>query len=399
MHANAQHDDASEVLRFARLSVKEANQRAIRLQNQTTHQLVQRVKDLKYWSHEIERELQELKADNEELQRYYRRLEKCAQITIAAGEINESCASVQRKRIQVVENSNAKVDSTLDKEKTTIADSSKQIREFKALIERQMETNSAAKNRLLRDFTLKQEAITLDHRSAAIAIDEKYRMETPEGRNLNIREGVPMQRMSEYDEWIENTARNLNAAAKARENSRKIVQKVVQNTRELAQLMRQDANSVDAALKDSLKTWQTWRDGIRSKLGAKDKEKKVADTAIGEIQVALRQRREPLEIALKRQSHRGLRPGIELCNDKAQHALEAELVNLKSSVVTLEGQLEKARESRKKLDDERNRLERKMQICEHNFTVDYEVLRRIRANYPQEIQSTGFLVSEKLKPK
>lgn len=49
------YDDPAEVLRIARLAVKEANNRALRLQNQTTQQLVQRVKDLKYWSQEIDR--------------------------------------------------------------------------------------------------------------------------------------------------------------------------------------------------------------------------------------------------------------------------------------------------------------------------------------------------------
>lgn len=33
----------------------EANARAVRMQNQTTQQLQQRVKDLKYWSNEIDR--------------------------------------------------------------------------------------------------------------------------------------------------------------------------------------------------------------------------------------------------------------------------------------------------------------------------------------------------------
>lgn len=45
------------------------------------------------------------------------------------------------------------------------------------------------------------------------------------------------------------------------------------------------------------------------------------------------------EVALSRQTQRGLRPGIELCNDKAQHALHAELMNLKSSLLSLEHQL------------------------------------------------------------
>lgn len=37
------------------MAVKEANNRALRMQTQTTQQLVQRVKDLKYWSGEIDR--------------------------------------------------------------------------------------------------------------------------------------------------------------------------------------------------------------------------------------------------------------------------------------------------------------------------------------------------------
>ncbi|CAD5229401.1 unnamed protein product [Bursaphelenchus okinawaensis] len=99
-----------------------------------------------------------------------------------------------------------------------------------------------------------------------------------------------------------------------------------------------------------------------------------------------------------RQNQRGLRPGIELCNDKAQHALQQELNNLKSSMLSLEHQMDKAKESRRKLDGERYRLERKLEICQQNVAVDYEVLRQIRTTYPQEIQLSGFLVGELPKP-
>lgn len=40
-----------------------------------------------------------------------------------------------------------------------------------------------------------------------------------------------------------------------------------------------------------------------------------------------------------RQNQRCLRPGIELCNDKAQHALQAEINNLKTSMLSLDHQL------------------------------------------------------------
>lgn len=39
------------------------------------------------------------------------------------------------------------------------------------------------------------------------------------------------------------------------------------------------------------------------------------------------------------QCQRDLRSGIELCNDKAQHALQEELDNLKASMLSLKQQL------------------------------------------------------------
>jgi hypothetical protein len=91
----------AEVLRIARLAVKEANNRALRLQNQTTQQLVQRVKDLKYWSAEIDRETQDLKDDNEDIVRYFRKLQACQFVTQDAVKCNEACFAVRRKRIHV----------------------------------------------------------------------------------------------------------------------------------------------------------------------------------------------------------------------------------------------------------------------------------------------------------
>ena len=192
----------------------------------------------------------------------------------------------------------------------------------------------------MRDFTLKQEAVSLDHRAAAVAVDSKYLLRKGlEVDNLELRDVGPLQRMSEYQEWVENTAANLNTSAKARTRSRKIVARLVGTTRDLAQAMRQEAINVENTLKDSIRVWNEWRDSLQAQLNAKDKDMKVADAAIAEIDVALKLKGSPLQVALARQSQRCLRPGIELCNDKAQHALQAELNNLKSSMLSLELQL------------------------------------------------------------
>lgn len=74
-------------------------------------------------------------------------------------------------------------------------------------------------------------------------------------------------------------------------------------------------------------------------VNGKDKEIKNADGAIEEISFSLRQKSGPLQVALSRQNQRGLRPGIELCNDKAQHALHQELMMLKGTFLSLENQL------------------------------------------------------------
>uniref|UniRef100_A0AC35THJ8 Col_cuticle_N domain-containing protein n=1 Tax=Rhabditophanes sp. KR3021 TaxID=114890 RepID=A0AC35THJ8_9BILA len=386
-----EYDDPSEVLRLARLTVKEANIRAARLQNQTTQHLVERVKDLKYWSSEIDRELLDLNEDNEDMQRYFRKLQTCMQITSEALKVNETCGAVRRKRVQV--DSSDRVDSALHKEKDVIGDGVRQMKEFNGVIERQIEINESARNRLNRDFMLKQEAINLDHRSAALGVEGRYNKRMAEG-DLEIRDGAPLQRMSEYNDWVENTAANLNQSAKARAVSRKIVQKMIQSVREVAQALRQEAIAVEATLKDSIRLWSEWRDSLQGQLGAKDKEMKIADSAINEIQMSLKLKGSPLQIALTRQNQRGLRPGIELCNDKAQHALQTELNNLKASMLTLEHQLDRAKDSRRKLDGERYRLQRKLEICQQNVVVDNEVLRNIRSTYPQEIQLSGFLVGE-----
>ena len=119
----------------------------MRMQNNTTQQLVQRVKDLKYWSGEIDRELQDLREDNDDLQRYFRKLRTCAGITGEAMKCNEACNAVRRKRIHV--DANDRVDSALAKEKDTISDCMKQIKEFHGIIEKQIDINDgeSKKNR------------------------------------------------------------------------------------------------------------------------------------------------------------------------------------------------------------------------------------------------------------
>lgn len=50
------------------------------------------------------------------------------------------------------------------------------------------------------------------------------------------------------------------------------------------------------------------------------------------------------------------------------------------------------------MDGDRYRLQRKLEICQQNVAIDYEVLRQIRVTYPQEIQLSGFLIGELPKP-
>lgn len=99
---------------------------------------------------------------------------------------------------------------------------------------------AATRKAMIRDLTLKQEAISLDNRSVTMGSEAvKNSLRTPDGDRLEYRlriclfilnyvlffsDGAPLQRMSEYQEWIENTANNLNYSAKARVNSRKIGQ-------------------------------------------------------------------------------------------------------------------------------------------------------------------------------
>ncbi|KAF8384431.1 hypothetical protein PRIPAC_73573, partial [Pristionchus pacificus] len=396
MHSNQEkYDDPLQIVRHARAAVKEANARAVRMQNQTTQQLQQRVKDLKYWSNEIDRELQDMKDENEDLVRCYRRLGLCIEITGKAARCNESCFAVRRKKVQIGDVGSDRVDQELHKEKEMVTDSTKQMKELGAIIERQLETNQATRKAMIRDLTLKQEAISLDNRSVTMGSEAvKNSLRTPDGDRLEYRDGAPLQRMSEYQEWIENTANNLNYSAKARVNSRKIGQKMLSVLRELAQQMRNEAIAIESLLKDSIRTWTEWRDTLQAQVAGKDKEMRSADAAIDEITFSLKQKGGPLQVALNRQSQRGLRPGIELCNDKAQHALHQELMMLKSSLLALENQLDKAKESRKRLAAERDRLKGKLEICEQNLVIDNEILRVIRSTFPHEIQLSGFLLSE-----
>lgn len=114
---------------------------------------------------------------------------------------------------------------------------------------------------------------------------------------MEFRDQVPMQRMSEYQEWVEGTAFNLNHSAKARARSRKIIQRLINSTRDMAQLMRQEAINVDNTLKDSIKNWTEWRDAIQAQLSLKEKEMKTADAAITEIQVSLKLNGSPLQVS------------------------------------------------------------------------------------------------------
>lgn len=150
-----EYDDPIEIVRMARLAVKEANMRATRMQGQTTQQLMQRVKDLKYWSGEIDRwkdiktvlknwlfrELADVKEEHDDLLRCYRRLQMCLDITGRATRCNESCLAVRRKKVQVGDHTSDRVDLELHKEKELMTETVRQMKEIGGKVERQLEVN------------------------------------------------------------------------------------------------------------------------------------------------------------------------------------------------------------------------------------------------------------------
>lgn len=78
------------------------------------------------------------------------------------------------------------------------------------------------------------------------------------------------------------------------------MQKIVIALREMAQQMRTQALQVEATLRDSSKTILEMRDSHNAQVIAKEKEIKLADAAISEIQYALRQKGGPLQVIIFR---------------------------------------------------------------------------------------------------
>ncbi len=51
-------------------------------------------------------------------------------------------------------------------------------------------------------------------------------------------------------------------------------------------------------------------------------------------------------------------------------------------------------DTKERLEQDRQKMEAKLAICEENVKLDGDVLRKIRARFPQEIQLTGFMFTE-----
>lgn len=256
----------------------------------------------------------------------------------------------------------------------------------------------------MRDLTLKQEAITMDHKSVAMADGEKA-IRTPDGDRLEYRDGAPLQRMSEYNEWIENTGQNLNYAARSRVQSRKIAQ--VRMETPLGGTVIVEIQPTQKSLPSTGKSLLPFNfhpsshlhccfkfpsipetlaipprnrpsspyrsdycrrssEGFCQKLARMERQSPRSGRRQGQgdqssgwsdrrdlFQFETERRTTPgdsgdffycrkeIQVALSRQTQRGLRPGIELCNDKAQHALQQELSMLKSTFLSLQNQLGK----------------------------------------------------------
>ncbi|XP_031429251.1 tektin-1 [Clupea harengus] len=335
-----------------------------RMQEQASKRLEQRIHDIKFWKLELDKKLDEVVHETENLitcqSRVHRALESCSEplrVTMQG--------LVEREKRVGIDLVHDEVEQELMREKEVIEGVAALLQRTLEQTIEQIRLNRSAKYYLEKDMQDKFQAEKIDD-FCTILTSTYPKIECGAAGFETSLASNPVT----PDEWETFSDINICKAEKQRTNSvslRSLVESLLQQT---ATDMSMQHEATGNALEMNVQRIKSSKAMLEDHLSKVLAELASQERNLEDLHVAIADKQGPLKVAQARLTARSLRPNVELCHDSAQSQLLSEVQKLISQINSLKEAQSEAEMELRALARSQLALEEEIQIKSHSLYID-----------------------------
>ncbi|XP_032086162.1 tektin-4 [Thamnophis elegans] len=355
---------------------------AQRTQEDSTAKVGQRLQDIHFWKSELQREIEDLVAETDQLAAQKLRLERA----IDATEIPYSIATDNlqcRERRQHPDLVRDQVEVELLKETELIRNIQELLKRTVKQAINQMQLNRDHKQVCEMDWSDKVETYN---------IDEKCGRYTNQSTNIQFHPSSSKfeDSASTPETWAKHSHDNIYRAERERlasVNLRALVDNILHDT---AEDLRMQFDIVNQAFAKRCEELEDAKHKMEHSLRKTLQEIGHQEHNIEALKQAIKDKETPLKVAQTRLYDRSFRPNVDLCRDTAQFRLISEVEELTESIDSLKKKLLEAEQSLRNLEDSRMNLEKEIAVKTNSLFIDRQKCMTHRTKYPTILKLAGY---------
>ncbi|XP_026159549.1 tektin-4 isoform X2 [Mastacembelus armatus] len=373
---------AGSIQRQSKTLYQNTEAATFKTQAQGTRLLGERLQEIHCWRSELQRHIEQLRADTESLLALKTRLEKALDATETPYAIATDNLNCRARRLgpDLVRDA---VEEELLKEVDLIRSVQALLKRTTAQVVTQIKMNREAKQMLELDWSDKYQAYNLDDRCG------RHSNMSPDTRH-HPSSATLQDQVCNRSSWTQFTQDNLTKAMQedlATSSLRLLVEQVLHDTTED---LRVQCASVDQAFSQRCVELIEAKRQLEIKLTTILEQIGAQERNIVALHQAIDNKEAPLRVAQSRLYLRSLRPNMELCRDEPQLSLEGEVREIDATVTSLQQQLSEARGSLSHLEESRMALEKDINCKTHSLFIERDKCMTHRKRYPTVSTLSGY---------
>ncbi|XP_070811167.1 tektin-4 [Pituophis catenifer annectens] len=355
---------------------------AQRTQEDSTAKVGQRLQDIHFWKSELQREIEDLVAETDQLAAQKLRLERA----IDATEVPYSIATDNlqcRERRQHPDLVRDQVEVELLKETELIRNIQELLKRTVKQAVNQMQLNRDHKQVCEMDWSDKVETYNIDEKCGRYSNQSTNIQFHPSSSKFEDSASTP-------ETWAKHSHDNIYRAERERLasiNLRALVDNILHDT---AEDLRMQFDVVNQAFAKRCEELEDAKHKMEHSLQKTLQEIGHQEHNIEALKQAIKDKETPLKVAQTRLYDRSFRPNIDLCRDTAQFRLISEVEELTESIDSLKKKLLESEQSLRNLEDSRMHLEKEIAVKTNSLFIDRQKCMAHRTKYPTILKLAGY---------
>ena len=353
----------SEAVRNEALRLVEDRQiKTNRSQNEASHKLNDRARDITTWKKDLQRELDALEKETQDLQLTRRELEHAIAQAKRPEDVVNHCISAREYRVGI--------DNVTDNVQVALREEMKEIKRIQGAM---AQHHDDIEGQILKnDSVCEQLKVDLRQKTRALDIDQTCFSLDNTSHEIEVHPGVHEADLtsSSPQSWIKFTDKNIEDSNNARTGSAELRGNVDGLlTSACTELMTAWSVS-NRSFKERVMETEEAQGLLNTHLESTTQEIADLDEHISMLKKALEDKRPPLKVAETRLALRTHRPNVEACDDSPQGKLVTEVVEINDSINILAQKLADAEDARAQLLRAQAELREDIRVKEASLRID-----------------------------